>query len=78
MSFEVMAARTLLRRVNADGNGTATRELGFSVEVTEAEVANDAAFIAAADAGNLYFNIHTQEFGGGEIRGQLEASRQAS
>jgi len=58
--------------LDADGNGTATRELGFSVEVTEAEVANDAAFIAAADAGNLYFNIHTQEFGGGEIRGQLD------
>jgi len=58
--------------LDEDGNGTATRELGFSVEVTEAEVENDAAFIAAADAGNLYFNIHTEEFGGGEIRGQLD------
>lgn len=58
--------------LDEDGNGTATRELGFSIEVTEAEVANDAAFIEAADAGNLYFNIHTEEFGGGEIRGQLD------
>jgi Ca2+-binding RTX toxin-like protein len=58
--------------LDSEGNGTATRELGFSVEVSNAEVENDAAFIAAADAGNLYFNIHTEEFGGGEIRGQLD------
>ncbi|MEP4051071.1 MAG: CHRD domain-containing protein [Litorimonas sp.] len=60
--------------LNADGNGTATRELGFSVEVTDAEVADDATFVQAALDGNLYFNIHTQEFGGGEIRGQLSVS----
>jgi len=58
--------------LDENGNGTATRELGFSVEVTDAEVSDDAAFIAAADAGNLYFNIHTNEFPGGEIRGQLD------
>ena len=40
--------------------------------MTDAEVSDDAAFIAAADAGNLYFNIHTNEFPGGEIRGQLD------
>ena len=58
--------------LDENGNGTATREVGFSVEVTDAEVSDDAAFIAAADAGNLYFNIHTNEFPGGEIRGQLD------
>ena len=58
--------------LDADGNGTAVRETGFSVEVVDAEVANEAVFLEAADAGNLYFNIHTQEFGGGEIRGQLD------
>jgi Ca2+-binding RTX toxin-like protein len=60
--------------LDAEGNGTATRELGFSVEVTDAEVADDATFVQAALDGNLYFNIHTQEFGGGEIRGQLSVS----
>ncbi len=60
--------------LDENGNGTATRELGFTVEVSQAEVANDAVFIAAAEAGNLYFNVHTSEFNGGEIRGQLSVS----
>ena len=60
--------------LDANGNGTVTRELGFSVEVTDAEVANDATFVTAAEAGNLYFNVHTSEFAGGEIRGQLSVS----
>lgn len=60
--------------LDENGNGTATREVGFSVEVMDAEVADDAAFVAAAEAGNLYFNVHTEEFGGGEIRGQLTVS----
>lgn len=57
--------------LDADGNGTVTRETGFSVDVVDAAVADDAAFVEAAEAGNLYFNIHTDEFPGGEIRGQL-------
>ena len=57
--------------LDADGNGTVTRETGFSVDVVDADVAEDAAFVEAAEAGNLYFNIHTDEFPGGEIRGQL-------
>jgi hypothetical protein len=32
----------------------------------------EAAFIAGLEAGQSYFNIHTANFGGGEIRGQLE------
>jgi len=60
--------------LDAEGNGTATRELGFGVEVSNAEVADDAAFVAAAEASNLYFNVHTSEFPGGEIRGQLSVS----
>lgn len=60
--------------LDADGNGTAIRELGFSIEVTDAEVADDAVFLQAALDGNLYFNIHTEEFGGGEIRGQLSVT----
>ena len=45
---------------------------GFTGSVVDAEVEDDAAFVAAADAGNLYFNIHTADFPGGEIRGQLD------
>ena len=60
--------------LDANGNGTATRELGFSVEVTDADVADDAAFVQQALDGNLYFNVHTAEFPGGEIRGQLSVS----
>lgn len=66
--------------LDADGNGTATRETGFilsfsavAVEsLTPAAVPDDAAFLAEALAGNLYFNIHTNDFNGGEIRGQLD------
>ncbi|WP_299781325.1 CHRD domain-containing protein [uncultured Roseobacter sp.] len=64
-----------------NGNGTATRDTGFNVRVTDQSVsapgqfgsaiANGAQFVEQAVAGNLYFNIHTAEFPGGEIRGQL-------
>jgi len=62
--------------VDAEGNGTATRETGFSIEVTDAEVnalngLSDADFVSEAVAGNIYFNVHTADFTGGEIRGQL-------
>jgi len=48
------------------------REAGFAGVVSGAEVADPATFVEAADAGNLYFNIHTADFTGGEIRGQLD------
>lgn len=57
--------------LGSNGNGTATRDTGFNVSVTDQVVTDGAAFVAAAEAGNLYFNIHTSDFIGGEIRGQL-------
>ncbi|MEM1160700.1 MAG: spondin domain-containing protein [Pseudomonadota bacterium] len=59
--------------------GTAIRETGFSVGFEDAPVevltlnpAGSGDFVEEALDGNLYFNIHTADFGGGEIRGQLD------
>ncbi len=64
-----------------NGNGTATRDTGFNVSVADqavvapgqfgSNIANGAQFVEQAVAGNLYYNIHTADFPGGEIRGQL-------
>ena len=53
-----------------NGNGTATRETGFSVSVSNT-LAADPAFVDQAAANELYYNIHSADFPGGEIRGQL-------
>ncbi len=65
-----------------NGNGTATRDTGFNVSVDQqvvsspaqfgSNIANGVQFVEQAVEGNLYFNIHTADFPGGEIRGQLE------
>lgn len=67
--------------LGANGNGTASRDTGFNVSVKDAvvsapgqfgaNIANGAAFVEQALQGNLYYNIHTSDFPGGEIRGQL-------
>ncbi len=57
--------------------GTATRETGFTVEVTDQPLASlttaqsPADLVEQAVQNNLYYNIHTSDFPGGEIRGQL-------
>ncbi len=68
--------------LDENGNGTATRDTGFTLRVDSAPVVapgqfgsaieNGAQFIEQAVAGNLYYNIHTSDFPGGEIRGQFE------
>ncbi|MEO0667138.1 MAG: CHRD domain-containing protein [Pseudomonadota bacterium] len=55
--------------LDKNGNGTASRETGFNVAVEDVLV--DQGFVDQALAGDLYYNIHTADFGGGEIRGQL-------
>jgi len=57
--------------------GVATRETGFGVVVEEAPLQSLTTEQSAADLveeaanNNLYYNIHTNDFNGGEIRGQL-------
>ncbi|WP_298849278.1 CHRD domain-containing protein [uncultured Ruegeria sp.] len=68
-------------RLDANGNGTATRDTGFNVSIVDAVIAapdqfganipDGAWFVEEAAQGNLYYNIHTADFPAGEIRGQL-------
>ena len=44
----------------------------FVGTVPFALVTDGTEFVEAAEAGNLYFNVHTADFPGGEIRGQLD------
>jgi len=67
--------------LDANGNGTATRDTGFTVSIVDAPVDDPDQFGSAipdpnwfveeAVLGNLYYNIHTADFPAGEIRGQL-------
>lgn len=67
--------------LDANGNGNATRDTGFTVTVTDAvvddpdqfgsNIPDPSWFVEEAILGNLYYNIHTSDFPGGEIRGQL-------
>jgi len=71
---------TVVVDLDENGNGTATRETGFSVSSENQPLASlttdqsPADLVAEAAAGNLYYNIHTESFPGGEIRGQLLVS----
>ncbi|WP_299850104.1 spondin domain-containing protein [uncultured Roseovarius sp.] len=58
-------------------DGFAERETGFTVTVDDAPLASlttgqsPEQLLEQALANNLYYNIHTNDFNGGEIRGQL-------
>ena len=66
--------------LDENGNGTAVRETGFGIDSEDValnivgalngDLSGD--FLTEALAGNLYFNVHTNDFGAGEIRGQLD------
>lgn len=58
VGFATMVPLTIVKDADAEEAGT------FAVTAEE--------FVSEAAAGNLYFNIHTAQFPGGEIRGQLD------
>lgn len=71
--------------LNANGNGTVTRDTGFTIAADAVQIPNGAgasvqptnvtdgaSFVSEALAGNFYFNVHTSDVLGGEIRGQLD------
>ncbi|MDP9382235.1 MAG: CHRD domain-containing protein [Chloroflexota bacterium] len=43
----------------------------FSGVLAEGEFTPTQEFLTALEAGNLYVNVHTLQYGGGEIRGQV-------
>lgn len=58
--------------------GVAERETGFETVITNLDLINPndgidpGQILSEAIAGNLYYNFHTNDFTGGELRGQLE------
>ncbi|MEP5728071.1 MAG: CHRD domain-containing protein [Sulfitobacter sp.] len=68
---------SVLVDLDENGNGTATRETGFSVVSQGQPLASltteqsAAELVEEAINDRLYYNIHTTSFAGGEIRGQL-------
>ncbi len=71
--FTVAGAQILSIEVDS-----AAQETGFALELTDQPLVSlttsqsSSELVDEAVAGNLYFNVHTNEFNGGEIRGQLE------
>ena len=71
--------------LDENGNGSVTRDTGFTIttdpvvipdgpgaSVQPTNVVDAASFVEEALAGNFYFNLHTSDVIGGEIRGQLD------
>lgn len=61
----------ILNDLGAPANTTRTDFNSFGFVYSGSGIAVDAATKAALLANNTYINIHTEDFGGGEIRGQL-------
>ena len=59
----------------------ASREVGFDAVISELDLVNPNEGIVSKEilsegiAGNLYYNFHTNDFGAGELRGQLELAQ---
>ncbi|MEO0449271.1 MAG: CHRD domain-containing protein [Pseudomonadota bacterium] len=62
----------ILADAGADGAVTGSTIQQPQLDITVAESTVDSAVLDEAEAGNIYFNIHSTDFPAGEVRGQLE------
>ncbi|MEL6569253.1 MAG: CHRD domain-containing protein [Pseudomonadota bacterium] len=67
----------ILADAAADGSVTGSTIEQPQLDITVAETSVESSVLAEAEAGNIYFNIHSSDFPAGEVRGQLALTEDA-